>query len=215
MSENKPPYTIAIDFDGTLCEDAWPDIGAPRMDVIESAKCHKANGHKLILWTCREGEMLGKAVEWCKRYGLEFDAVNANIPERTEAYGNDCRKVGADEYWDDKATDFRTAVNSSFIWNTYKKSLGVISEILKQREDTCDFCKNYPGKCEGRNCKFFEEGDKAECNGKIMNYRWTCMDASWGDCPKLETMPCYGCIENDNRGFELDYEKVVRYLEGK
>lgn len=212
--DKKTPYTIAIDFDGTLCEEAWPEIGSPRMDVIKSAIEHKKLGQKLILWTCREGEMLEKALAWCKGCGLEFDAVNANLPERIEAYGSDCRKIGADEYWDDKAVDYKSAVNSSFIWNAYKKSLHVISELLKERIDTCDFCENHQ-KCQGRNCKFFEEGEEVECNGKIQHYHWTCMDTSWGDCPKLETTPCYGCIENNNRGFELDYEKVVRYLEEK
>lgn len=27
------------------------------------------------------------AVEWCKKYGLIFDAVNDNLPEIVEAFG--------------------------------------------------------------------------------------------------------------------------------
>ena len=213
MSENKLPYTIAIDFDGTLCEDAWPDIGKPRTEVIQAAKNHKEHGHKLILWTCREGEMLDAALEWCKGYWLEFDAVNANLPERIEAYRNDCRKISADEYWDDKTVDYKSAVNSPFIWNAYKRALNVIEELLKEQEDTCDFCKNDPGSCKGRDCEHFIMGDVVECNGRIMDWSWTCMDCNWGECPKLEITPCYGCVENNNRGFEMDYDKVVRYLE--
>ena len=94
---------IAIDFDGCLCEWAWPEIGAPHMEVITAAIDEKNNGAALILWTCRVGEKLGEAVAWCSSYGLEFDAVNANLPERIAAYKNDCRKVNADEYWDDRA----------------------------------------------------------------------------------------------------------------
>ena len=94
---------IAIDFDGCLCEWAWPEIGAPNMEVISAAIMEKENGAALILWTCRVGERLGEAVAWCERLGLTFDAVNANLPERIAAYQNDCRKVNADEYWDDKA----------------------------------------------------------------------------------------------------------------
>ena len=94
---------IAIDFDGCLCEWAWPEIGAPNMEVISAAIKEKENGAALILWTCRVGERLGEAVAWCERLGLTFDAVNANLPERIAAYQNDCRKVNADEYWDDKA----------------------------------------------------------------------------------------------------------------
>ena len=94
---------IAIDFDGCLCEWAWPEIGAPHMDVINAAIREQNSGTALILWTCRVGSLLESAVEWCSSYGLEFDAVNANLPERIAAYRNDCRKVYADEYWDDAA----------------------------------------------------------------------------------------------------------------
>lgn len=94
---------IAIDFDGCLCENRWPEIGAPNMDVISAAIAERENGTALILWTCRVGERLGEAVAWCAGFGLEFDAVNANLPERIAAYQNDCRKVCADEYWDDAA----------------------------------------------------------------------------------------------------------------
>lgn len=94
---------IAIDFDGTLCERAWPGIGRPRADIVLRAKQARQGGAKLILWTCREGELLEEALRWCEALGLRFDAVNENLPERTALYGNDCRKVDADEYWDDKA----------------------------------------------------------------------------------------------------------------
>lgn len=94
---------IAIDFDGCLVEEAWPEIGAPHMEIINAAIQEKANGAALILWSCRVDERLGEAVKFCEDLGLTFDAVNANLPERIAAYQNDCRKVFADEYWDDKA----------------------------------------------------------------------------------------------------------------
>ena len=92
---------IAVDFDGTLCESAWPDIGKPHTGVIKFFKRLRSHGRKLILWTCREGQMLDDAVAWCKQHGLEFDAVNANLPERIALYGTDPRKIGADYYCDD------------------------------------------------------------------------------------------------------------------
>lgn len=94
---------IAVDFDGCLCKNAWPEIGEPNKALIGSLRNSRARGDKLILWTCREGERLAAAVEWCKSWGLEFDAVNANLPEMNEMYGNDSRKIGADLYLDDKA----------------------------------------------------------------------------------------------------------------
>lgn len=93
---------FAVDFDGTLCVNVYPNIGQPNNQVIEFCKEQKAKGHKLILWTCRCGKYLDEAVAWCKEQGLEFDAVNDNIPEQTERFGNNSRKVFADYYIDDK-----------------------------------------------------------------------------------------------------------------
>lgn len=93
---------IAIDFDGCLCSDRYPAIGAPYWGVIGSAIWEQMAGAKLILWTCREGDDLQAAVDACSRWGLQFDAINENLPERIAYYGNDCRKIGADEYWDDR-----------------------------------------------------------------------------------------------------------------
>lgn len=92
----------SIDFDGTLCENAYPEIGAPKQDVINFCKARKAEGHKLILWTCREGELLAYAVVWCAEHGLHFDAFNQNLPERIAQWGTNPRKIGADFYIDDR-----------------------------------------------------------------------------------------------------------------
>lgn len=92
----------AIDFDGTLCESKFPDIGEPIPSAIEYVKQLKEDGHKLILWTCRVGENLNDAVKWCKEQGIEFDAVNENLQEVIDEYGGDSRKVTADYYIDDK-----------------------------------------------------------------------------------------------------------------
>ena len=100
----KRKYTIyAVDFDGTLCEDSWPDIGKPNCILIPALLELKANGDKLILWTCRTGDLLVKAVAWCKKQGLEFDAINENLPEMIGQVGSESRKVFADIYIDDKS----------------------------------------------------------------------------------------------------------------
>ena len=91
----------AVDFDGTLCRNAWPEIGEPNLELIRFLKQAKTNGAELILWTMREGETLNQAVEWCRQYGLEFDAVNDNMEQLKAAYGNNPRKVYADYYIDD------------------------------------------------------------------------------------------------------------------
>lgn len=103
---------IAVDFDGCLCENRWPEIGAPNTNVIQRLRRAKAlGGAKLILWTCRTGKRLDEAVDWCRKHGLTFDAVNANLPESVAQYGDDPRKISATEYWDDRAVrvEFREA----------------------------------------------------------------------------------------------------------
>lgn len=97
------PKVIAIDFDGTLCEDDFPQIGEPKIHIIIAAQMEQDEGAKLILWTCREGRLLMEAQNWCLEQGLIFDAVNESIPEWVEVFGTSPRKIGATEYWDDKA----------------------------------------------------------------------------------------------------------------
>lgn len=94
---------IAVDFDGCLCESKWPDIGEARQDVINELLRQQAEGAKLILWTCREGHQLQAAVMWCLNHGIKFDAINDNLTDNQELYGNNSRKVFAHEYWDDKS----------------------------------------------------------------------------------------------------------------
>lgn len=95
----------AVDFDGTLCESLYPKIGNARTEIIDYFKELRENGDKLILWTCRSGDLLDKAIEWCKEQGIEFDAINSNLESSIKLYKNDSRKVHADYYVDDKSFD--------------------------------------------------------------------------------------------------------------
>ena len=93
---------IAVDFDGTLCTDKWPEIGKPNEDLIMYLQQHRRNGGKIILWTNRVEERLNEAVEWCKKFGLTFDAVNDNLQDVIDTFGFNSRKVFAHEYIDDR-----------------------------------------------------------------------------------------------------------------
>lgn len=94
---------IAIDFDGCLCENCFPYIGAPHWPVIRKALDEREHGARLILWTCRDGAVLDAALAACKSWGLEFDAVNDSLEEWKVRFDGNPRKVGATEYWDDRA----------------------------------------------------------------------------------------------------------------
>lgn len=107
---------IAVDFDGILCENAFPDIGEPNYRMVSLVRELIDKGHEVILWTSRTDNELTTAVEWCKDRGLHFCAVNENAPsnvqEYIQKYPNGTRKVYADIYVDDHNLEF---VNSRSI----------------------------------------------------------------------------------------------------
>ena len=94
---------IAVDFDGTIVEHRYPQIGEEIPFAVETLKMLVQDHHKLILWSVREGELLEEAVNWCKERGLEFYAVNRDYPEETvENNPHFSRKLKADMFIDDR-----------------------------------------------------------------------------------------------------------------
>ena len=94
---------IAVDFDGTLCADAYPEIGDANNKLIWELQSRQSMGDTLILWTCRIGDKLSEAVSWCEDHGLYFDAVNDNLQETILKWGSNPRKITADIYIDDRS----------------------------------------------------------------------------------------------------------------
>lgn len=95
--------TIAVDFDGTIVEHRYPAIGKERPFAIDTLKKLTDDGHRLILWSVREGKLLDEAVEFCRERGLEFYAVNRNYPEEEKGHNRHySRKLKADVWIDDR-----------------------------------------------------------------------------------------------------------------
>ena len=90
---------IAVDFDGTIVEHRYPDIGREKPFAIETLKKLTEEQHRLILWTVRKGKLLQEAVDFCRTRGLDFYAVNRNFPEENEP---EERKLRADLWIDDR-----------------------------------------------------------------------------------------------------------------
>jgi hypothetical protein len=92
---------IAVDFDGTIVEHQYPEIGKEKLFAFQTLKELEKRGARLILWTFRVGAELEAAVEFCRKNGIEFYAVNKNYPEEIldETVS---RKIDADIYIDDK-----------------------------------------------------------------------------------------------------------------
>jgi hypothetical protein len=92
---------IAVDFDGTLVKHKYPKIGKEIPFAFTALQQLYNDRHELILWTYRSGKELEEAVEYCKKRGVLFYAVNKNYPE--EVFDeNISRKINADIYIDDR-----------------------------------------------------------------------------------------------------------------
>ena len=93
---------IAIDFDGTIVEHNYPAIGKEIPYAIETLKKLQADRHRLILWTAREGHLLTDAVEFCRARGLEFYAINSDVPSDSWKDNAPTRKLKVDMFIDDR-----------------------------------------------------------------------------------------------------------------
>lgn len=91
---------IAVDFDGTIVEHEYPKIGRSIPFAIETLKELQKEGHTLILWSVRDGDLLLEAVKYCEERGLKFYAANKNYPEEDVATSS--RKLNADLFIDDR-----------------------------------------------------------------------------------------------------------------
>jgi len=101
MQQFQNRLIIAVDFDGTIVEDTYPDIGKPKLFAFETLKRFIEDGHRLILWTYRSGNRLEEAVEFCKQNGIVFYAVNQSYTEE-QFDDSKSRKINADLFIDDR-----------------------------------------------------------------------------------------------------------------
>lgn len=98
---------VAVDFDGTITLGdfrEWHDNecvpGSDKMfeNTIVTDWIRKNRSHMyLVLWTCRCGESLERAITFCESIGILFDTINENVV----AYESS-NKIMADIYLDDK-----------------------------------------------------------------------------------------------------------------
>ena len=114
----------AVDFDGTLSLQGYPKCGKPNQPLFEFLRMQQRNGHRVILYTCREGLELQQAINWCAEQGLMFHAVNSNIPEIVRRFRGNPRKIYADFYIDDRAVN-------PFSANVVVAPIGYLNEIAR------------------------------------------------------------------------------------
>lgn len=102
---------FAVDFDGTIVENAYPDIGLLRPGAVEALRLMRAHGHTIIIWTCRYGQELEDMVHFLDGHRIPYDYVN-DCPKMPLPV----RKIYADYYIDDRSV-------SSWTWDDVMRIL--------------------------------------------------------------------------------------------
>lgn len=123
---------IAVDFDGILCKNEFPDIGEANEEIIYLVKQLIGAGHEVVLWTSRTDDELSNAIAWCVDRGIRFSAINENAPSNInmykDKYPNGTRKVYADIYIDDHNLDCQVYMQ----YYSYDRMISHIADSLKE-----------------------------------------------------------------------------------
>ena len=157
---------IAVDFDGTLCQEAYPEIGEPIQETIDLVRHLHSLGDTIILYTCRTDKYLTEAVEWCKQHKIPIDYVNENVPEKAKRYGADCRKISADIYIEDRSINFSTKLSHIEEYLTHKKETTMLKTdgMNKVNNSTPLLCTDCIHKAV---CKYIEILHEQENNVRV------------------------------------------------
>jgi hydroxymethylpyrimidine pyrophosphatase-like HAD family hydrolase len=121
---------VAIDFDNTIVNSSYPELGAPKEYAVKALQDIKRAGVRVAIWTCRDN--LQPVREFLDFYGIEVDAINSNDAltqvEWDKFSGNDSRKIGADIYVEDRDIHI---IDKEIDWLTISKK---IIKIINGRE---------------------------------------------------------------------------------
>jgi putative hemolysin len=97
-------FIVGVDFDGTIVDHRYPDVGQPVPGATYWLRKFAAAGAKILLCTMRgqktnDGDMLTPAVQYCQQQGIPLYGVN-----RSPNQGwTDSPKPYAHVYIDDSA----------------------------------------------------------------------------------------------------------------
>lgn len=126
---------IAVDFDGILCEDKFPEIGEPNYEMIHLVRQLMDQGHEVILWTSRVEDRLQEAVDWCEDRGLHFTVVNEGAPSNLGKYPTNPRKIYANIYIDDHNPEFMHMIRTEGWKEATRHTINNIRGILKWQKE--------------------------------------------------------------------------------
>lgn len=145
---------IAVDFDGTIVEHRYPEIGPEIPFAIETLKMLINDHHRLILWSVREGKLLEDAVNWCHERGVDFYAINRDYPEEKEENNQHfSRKLKADVWIDDRNLGGLPDWGTIYRMISHHKSWEDLIYEAEHGQGLVDYEKRHPKKNLGGNCK--------------------------------------------------------------
>ncbi len=128
---------IAVDFDGTIVENAYPEVGKPMKNAVKALRYFKEQKHTIIINSCRAGDYLDDMTHYLLYNDIPFDFINENDPKRTSQYGSDTRKISADIYIDDK-----NIFCHSIDWDEIMREVDRI-DVHKRYDILCPKCAHF------------------------------------------------------------------------
>lgn len=99
----KEQLFLSIDFDGTIVEEGFPEIGKIKPRTVELMKQAKEQGHIIIVWTARSDIHLEKAREFLIKNEIPYHFINENPEDEYAKKGIQGRKLFSHVYLDDRA----------------------------------------------------------------------------------------------------------------
>lgn len=121
METTKKRLVIGVDFDGTLVEEAFPEIGALKQETVEFINQAKKQGHLIIIWTARSNQKADEAKEFLEKNNIYYDYFNENPEDPYALRGEQGRKIFCDIYLDDRCIHIDDIDKAFNVLNGHKK----------------------------------------------------------------------------------------------
>lgn len=112
MKGTKRKLVLAIDFDGTIVEHAYPRMGKLKSGAREAINALYDDGYTIIIWTCR---YLLRDLKACEKFLHDNNIKYHYINQNATALFDSRPKIFADVYIDDKGYKFTDWANT--LWD--------------------------------------------------------------------------------------------------
>lgn len=137
---------------------------------------------------------------------------NEKLVDALKMYANECLSLDKYVLIADAATSIDLLIKENkmlkadlMVQNKLKMQLSAaiadLQDMATRCHELCCYCKHHHH-CDGERCESYIDGVGGTIDGTYANFKWSCMDFNYGECPKLENTICNGCIDSGSVGFE-------------